>query len=93
MVTTYYNPADIEHACAMIRRTGETPILYVSKENAAKLSPFCPIDTPDNNLNIDQKPYPGNDGFMGTHYGCYVYVTDAVGDLWVVVPLCKENKK
>ena len=42
--------------------------------------------------NIDQKAYNG-DGFIGVIRGNYVYATDAVGDLWVVVPRCKENLK
>jgi hypothetical protein len=90
VITIYYNPVEIEYACATIRRKGETPILYVSEKNAAKLAP---INALDNDLNIDQKSYHENNGFIGTYHGCYIYVTDAVGDLWVVVPMCKENKE
>lgn len=91
MVTTYFNKADISYACAMIRSKGEEPILYTSEKNAASLVSLSPIEEWGNDLKIDQKLYPGNDGFLGTYYGCYVYVTDAVGDLWVIVPRCKEN--
>ena len=92
MITTYFNKADIEYACAMIRRKGEEPILYTSEKNAASLVSLTPIEGWDNDLDVDQKSYHG-DGFLGTHYGCYVYVTDEVGDLWVIVPRCKENLK
>lgn len=93
MVTTFFNKADLEYACSLIRRKGEEPILYTSIKNAAKLVPMIPFDNQDNDTNIGQKAYEGNDGFIGTYYGCYVYITDAVGDLWVIVPRCKENMK
>lgn len=91
MVTTFFNKADIEYACSLIRRKGEEPILYTSEKNMASLVSLSPIEEWDNDLKIDQKSYPGNDGFLGTYSGCYVYVTDVVGDLWVIVPRCKEN--
>ena len=92
MVTTYYNQADIEYACAMIRRKGEEPIIYASRDNIADQLSLIDISDMNNDLNIDQKSYNG-DGFIGVIRGNYVYATDAVGDLWVVVPRCKENLK
>ena len=93
MITTFFNKADLEYACSLIRRKGEEPILYTSMENAAELVSTTLFENWDNDTNIDQKAYEGNDGFIGTYYGCYVYATDEVGDLWVIVPRCKENMK
>jgi len=30
MITTYFNQADIDHACNLIRVKGEEPIIYTS---------------------------------------------------------------
>jgi len=91
MVTTFLNKANLEYACSLMRKKGEEPILYTSIKNVAKL--VVPFENWDNYTNIDQKAYEENNGFIGTYYGCYVYVTDAVGDLWVIVPRYKENMK
>ena len=93
MVTTFFNRADLEYACSLIRRKGEEPILYTSEKNAASLVSLSPIEAWDYDLEVDENSYAGNDGFLGTYFGCYVYVTDAVGDLWVIVPRCKESLK
>lgn len=93
MVTTFLKKTDLKHACSLMRRKGEEPILYTSIKNAAKLASIFPFENWNNDTNIDQKAYKENKGFIGTYYGCYVYVTDTVGDLWVIVPRCKENMK
>lgn len=92
MVTTFFNKADFEYACSLIRKKGEEPILYTSIKNTAKLASIIPFENQDNDTNIDQQAYEENIGFIGTYYGCYVYVTDAVGDLWVIVPRYKEEE-
>lgn len=92
MVTTFFSKADLAYACAEIRRKGEEPIIYASRDNIANYLSLIDISEMDNDLSIDQKSYD-SDGFIGVIKGYYVYATDAVGDLWVVVPRCKESLK
>ena len=91
MITTYFNPADIVYACTEIRANGETPVLYVSSANAARLVEFSPVMFKfSSSTTIDEDEY--NQGYIGKYKGALVYTTDAVGDCYVIVPQCKEDK-
>lgn len=91
MITTYFNPADIVYACNEIRNENVEPVMYCSSERAAKLLSIVGMEVPstvgyyNNGVNID--------GYIGKYKGMPVYVTDAVGDLFVIVPQYKEEIK
>ena len=91
MVTTYFNPADIAYACNEIRAESTEdiePILYISRRNARKLFDYAFSIIPNNHIDIDEiKDY----GYIGKYKGCSVYITNTVGDLWVIVPKYKES--
>lgn len=86
MVTTYFSPADILYSCREVYEEGGEPIIYVSKRNAEKLMKEAFNKFPDTNLtNMRDEKYIGN------YKGTPVYVTQTVGDLFVIVPRLKEN--
>ena len=90
MITTYFNPADILYGCREVYEEGAEPIIYVSKHNAKKImeSAFSKyLDTKIDLKDIKDK------GYIGKYKGYLVYVTNTVGDLWVIVPKYKENIK
>lgn len=95
MITTYFNQADIDHACNLIRTKGEEPIIYTSQRMVGEMIPILldPLFTPKSPTSntIIEDEY--NKGFIGHFYGAKVYVTDEVGDLYVIVPQYKEEKK
>ena len=92
MVTTYFNKADIAYACAEIRANGEEPIIYASPENIGLFITTMPWADWDNDL-VSEQAAQENKGFVGVFKGVYVYATNTVGDLLVIVPRYKENKK
>lgn len=91
MITTYFNPADIVYACNEIRNENVEPVMYCSSELAAKLLPITGMEAPsavgyyNGGVNVD--------GYIGKYKGMPVYVTETVGDLFVIVPQYKEEKK
>ena len=93
MITTYFNPADIDHACNLIRAKGEEPIIYASQRMAIEMINviFDPlfVAKSSNSDTIIEDEY--NKGFIGKYMGAKVYVTDEVGDLYVIVPQYKEE--
>ena len=95
MITTYFNKADIDHACNLIRIKGEEPIIYTSQRMAEEmvriiLDPLFTLKSPTSDTIIEDEY---NEGFIGYFYGAKVYVTDEVGDLYVIVPQYKEEIK
>ena len=91
MITTYFNPADIVYACNEIRNENVEPVMYCSSKLAAKLLPITGMEVPstvgyyNDGVNMD--------GHIGKYKGMPVYVTEAVGDLFVIVPQYKEEIK
>lgn len=95
MITTYFNAADIDHACNIIRAKGEEPIIYTSQRMAREmiqilLDPSFTLKSSTSDTIIENEY---NKGYIGYFYGAKVYVTDEVGDLYVIVPRYKEEKK
>ena len=95
MITTYFNPADIAFACSEIQRNGEQPIIYFSKDNAYHFIDGIYVGAKDEVIN--ENLY--NQGFVGKYKGALLYVTEEVGNLYVIVPYCtisqhkeKENE-
>ena len=88
MIITYFNKADIDHACNLIRVKGEEPIIYTSQRMAGEMIPILldPLSSTSDIIIEDEY----NKGFIGYFYGATVYVTDEVGDLYVIVPQYKE---
>ena len=81
MVTTYFNPTDVECVCSLMRRHNEEPIIYTSMSNANQLMI----------AEIRNNEFSPQLGMAGKYKGIPIYVTDTVGDLWVIVPKYKEN--
>ena len=89
MITTYFNPADIVYACNEIRANNEQPIIYTSKQNAIKFIDYLFIPAKADTL--DEDDY--DKGFIGKYKGALLYITDTVGDCYVIVPQYKEETK
>lgn len=84
MITTYYNEADIDHAIQEIWADGHVPIMYTSEKNVNDLVLRHAIDTITSD---DAKIMYTGDSFCGKDRGCYIYKTNKVGDLYVIVPM------
>jgi hypothetical protein len=91
MITTYFNPADIVYAYNEIRNKNVEPVMYCSSELAAKLLPVAGMEVPstvgyyNGGVNVN--------GYIGKYKGMPVYVTETVGNLFVIVPQYKEEIK
>lgn len=95
MITTYFNRADIKRACNLIRAKREEPIIYTSQRMAGEmmqilLDPLFTLKSSTSDTIIEDEY---NKGIIGYFYGTKVYVTDEVGDLYVIVPQYKEETK
>ena len=86
MITTFYNRADIDHAIQEIWADGHVPIMYTSEKNVNKLASSVMIGGDCDFKDSDKLLFTG-DEFVGKDKGCYIYKTDKVGDLYVIVPM------
>ena len=87
MILTYFDKDKIQQASEKILKENHIPILYCSRLNASiLLDSIGPIPS------FDFKPYEiDKEGFIGRCHGAYVYVTDEIENIFVMVPMFKEE--